>query len=74
MLPPKYSLHCGYGQSRQSIWVMDAVNANALPQLQWYFPPYFNCTGWRETTMPSIFEWEVVVVVGVMGILEGGGA
>ena len=37
-------------------------------------PPYFNDTRWRGTTMPSIFGREVVDGVGVMGILDGGGA
>jgi hypothetical protein len=35
---------------------------------------YFNYTGWRETTMPTIFRREVVSVVGVMGFLGRAGA
>jgi hypothetical protein len=74
MLPPKSSLHCGYGQIRQSIWVMDAVTRMLFHNFNGTFPPYFNDTRWRETTMPTIFRREVVDGVWVMGISESGGA
>ena len=38
MLPPKSSLHCGYGQSRQNIWVMDAGMRMLFHNLNGTFP------------------------------------